>query len=109
MNGLLKDVNFAPLNVSNTCSYLFSAQACGNKASGGISSHNGLQLQSLKMKWHQRYDRQQRRLSILWLPSFIKVKALIQQYKNTAEQFTLPRYIGYAAPYRLKEDTTKLT
>lgn len=42
-------------NVSKKRSHLFSAQARGNKAGRGISSHNGLQLQSLKMKGHQMW------------------------------------------------------
>lgn len=54
-------------NVLKTRSHLFSAEARGNKASRGVSSHDGLQLQSLKMKWHQRYDTQQRHQSVLWL------------------------------------------
>lgn len=39
---------FVQWNVSKKRSHLFSAQARGNKAGWCISSHNGLQLQSLK-------------------------------------------------------------
>lgn len=76
---------------SSTGSYLFSTESCGHEAGGGISSHNGLQLQSLKIKWHQlQYVTTEASLNSLAsraekkCSSFIKVKAL-QKYKNTSE------------------------
>lgn len=77
----LKNLGFCGLggawNGGRSCSYFFSAQACGNKACRGISSHNGLQLQSLTKKWHQTYHRQQRNLSA--------IKVTTQQYTKTPE------------------------